>query len=84
MVQHLYDQSPLTNAIKAMVSRYVDYYGRVQLHVVVHFMFNARSKLIVDEVARSSAVRSHGEVNRLRGDLDQRCGDERITYTNWR
>ena len=41
MVQHLYDQNPLTTAIKAMVSRYIDYYGRVQLHVVVHFIFNA-------------------------------------------
>ena len=67
-----------------MISRYVDYYGRAQLHLVVHLMFNAPEKLIVDEGARSSAVRSHGEVDGLRGDVDGRCGDERITYTNWR
>ena len=35
MVQHLNHQKPLTNAIKAMVSRYVDCYRRVQLYVVV-------------------------------------------------
>ena len=41
MVQLLNKQNPLTNAIKAIVSRYVDCYSRVQLYVVVHFMFDA-------------------------------------------
>ena len=82
MVRHLNEQNPLTNAIKGTVSRYVDCYGRVQLYLVVHFMFDVRYKLIVDEMARSSAVRSHGEIDGLRGDVDRRCGDDRITYTN--
>ena len=54
------------------------------MYVVVDFEFDARQKLIVDEVARSSAVRSHGEFDGLCGDLDRRCGEERITYPDWR
>ena len=38
----------------------------------------------MDEVARSSAVRSHGEVDGLRDDVDRRCGVERMTYTDGR
>ena len=38
----------------------------------------------MDEVARSSAVRSHGEVDGLSGDVDRRCGDEILIYSNRR
>ena len=31
-------------------------------------------------MARSSAVRINGEFDGLRGDVDLRCGDERINY----
>ena len=42
MVQHLNDQNHLTNAIKAMVSWYVNCYRRVQVYVEVDLEFDAR------------------------------------------
>ena len=36
--------------------------------------------MVVDGVARSSVVRSHDEFDGLCGDVDRRCGNERITY----
>ena len=49
------------------------------MYGVAHFEFDDREKLIVDEVARSSAVRSYGEFDGLCGDADRRCGDEQTT-----
>ena len=54
------------------------------MYVVVSFEFDAGYNLRVDELARNSAVRNHGEFDGPCGDVDRRCGKKRITYTHWR